>query len=81
MGHESFVLVDLAKQGSMLSVNTFDFLTLTTSSLARIRNAKKFSRVLCISRIMQHLSTTAFFLLDHRSIEGVLMEFAFHRQS
>jgi hypothetical protein len=81
MSHESFILVDLAKQGSILSVNTFDFLTPTTSSLTRIRNAKKFSRVLYISRIIQHLSTTAFFLPDHRSIEGVLIEFAFHRRS
>jgi hypothetical protein len=60
MSHESFVLVDLAKQGSMLSVNIFDFLTPTISSLTRIRNAK-FSRVSFISRIMRHLSITASF--------------------
>jgi hypothetical protein len=73
MSHKSFVLVDLAKQGNMLSVNIFDSLTPTTSSLTPIQNAKKFSRVSCISRIMRHLSITAFFLPDHRSIEGVSM--------
>ena len=70
MSHEYFVSVDLAKQGSMSSVNIFSFSTPTTSSPALIRNAKKFSTVSCISRIMQQLSTTAFFLPGHHSIKG-----------
>jgi hypothetical protein len=45
-----------------------------TSSLARIRNAKKFSTVSCILRIMQYLSTIAIFLLGHRSIEDILID-------
>jgi hypothetical protein len=72
MNHEPFVSVDLVKQGSMSSVNTFGFSTPTTSSLALIPNAKKFSTVSCVSRIMQHLSTTAFSFPGHHSIESVL---------
>jgi hypothetical protein len=81
MNHESFVLVHLVKQRSMLSVNTFDFLTLTTLSFTRIRNIKKFFKILYILRIMQYLSITVFFLSDHRSIKDILIKFTFYRRS
>jgi len=72
MSHGSFVSVDRAKQESMLSVNIFDFSTLTTSSLVLIQNAKKFSMASCILKTMQHLSTTVFSLPGRHSIESGL---------
>ena len=69
-------IFDLTKQGAMSNVDIFGLSTLMTSSPALIRHAKKFFRVLCISRITQYLSTIAFFLPDH-SIDGISMESGF----